>query len=400
MKAGIPKGALVLMAVAGVLTVTAVVVALLWQAPRPIYAAPVLGKSGTEVLELSCENCPDGTRVSSGGGSATFEASKARLPLERPLTVGDNRIDVSIERPGMGRDEKLTLVVPIAFRVRGDLTALREEPPRLKVVVEAVRGTAVVIDGQAVPLDTAGRAERALDVSKDLRGMSEKVESLSRTIPYTVQPPNAPAQTGSVSLRVGIVPLRIDAPGPSIIVQDEHFMLTGRTLKRGEVKVAQSHITVASDGRFSQLMNVSSEGETTITIRADAENHAPRTALVKVKRVASLEKEATAFTQNATDEYSRYGTDADSKPGLAVVVRGRILESRVDNHTTLALAEVTKGCNEEPCVARLVLGRTLELAKGDVIRAFGTLQRAVEGPRSGQRIPEVAVEFMLKGATP
>src|SRR5260221_9466723 len=118
-RTGLPRGAIVLIAVSAVLAVTAGVVAFLWESPRPIRAEVTLDERGSEVLALVCDDCVDGTIVSTSTSRATFASKKAQLGLTKPLEIGKNEIVVAVHRPGIGRDEEDGLTVAIDYRVRG-----------------------------------------------------------------------------------------------------------------------------------------------------------------------------------------------------------------------------------------------------------------------------------------
>lgn len=395
-RAGIPRGAIVLIAVAAVLAVTAGVVAFLWESPRPLVAEVALDERGAEALNLRCEDCADGTVVTIGASKSTFAAKTARLSLAKSLEVGKNELTVSLQRPGMGRNEEVSLSVGIDYRVRGDLSPLADDPPRVKVLVQAVQGAAVVVDGHAVTLDATGKGEYAVDVSRELEGPADTVAPFERKLPYTVTLPGSAAHTGDVTLRFGIVPLRIDAPGNGIVIEGETFMLSGHTLKEGRVSVGGRPITVDAEGRFAQLMNVSSVGETTIVVRAEAKDQAPRLVRVRVKRVASLKDTAAEFEKTALTDYRSVASE--TRTGVPAALQGEVVESRLDGEVTVLLLDVKSGCEASPCLAKVVYGGRFDARRGADLGAYGTLAGKVDGPRTGAQIPELSAEFLL--ATP
>jgi hypothetical protein len=393
-KRGGPRSALVLIGVAGALAVTAGIVAFLWQSPRPMRAEVTLDDRGNEALSLTCDDCVDGTIVSIGSSKATFNGKKAQLALTKPLDVGSNKQIVSVHRPGIGRDEEVVLTVAIDYRVRGVLTSLAEDPPKLKVAVQAAPGAAAVVDGRPVTLDATGKGEYALDVSKDLEGPADTIVPFEKKLPYVITPNGGEPKKGEVALRFGIVPLRVYAPGDSIVLDGETFMLSGRTLRDGRITVAGRPITVDSEGRFAQLMNVSSVGETTVVVRAESKDHGPRLVRARVKRVANLRDEAATFRQSAVTDYTTIASDP--KKGEAVVLDGDVMEARLDGEETVLLLDVKKGCPQQPCLARIVYGGRFDTKKGAPISAYGHAHASVDGPRTGVKIPEIFAEFLLK----
>ena len=399
--AGLPsriaRGPLVLIGVGGFLAVGAALFAIFWTSPAPLEAHISVGADGKEHLQLVCEDCVDGTTVTLNDEVATFASGKAQLALTAPLAVGNNELAVRVERPGLGRNEEIALQVPIQYRIKGDLSELDNEPPKLWIAIESVPGAKISVEGTAVELDSAGKGRFPVDVKKDLRGISRKREPLSRTLAYSVTLEGGSVEQGEVNLRMEIVPLSIDSPGSSVVIDDEHFTLAGRTAKGGTERVAGSPITVDPAGRFAQRMKVNAVGETTITVQASAPGNAPRLVDIRVKRVKDLKEESITFRHGAIESYDQLTLDIDQKKGLAVALRGRVELAREDAHATVILLDVRSGCKKPPCLARLVYGSKVKLEPGAKLSAFGHIRGSVDGTRAGEKLPEIDVEFVLAG---
>lgn len=397
-RARTPKSAVALVGVAVVLAIAGVVGALLWESPPAITAEVDVDDHGSEVLALECKDCPDGETASLDATSATFTGHKARLAISKPLKLGQNDLKLGTKRPGSSKTADVAISVSVDYRMKGDLSSLADEHPNARVIAEAAAGTAVVVDGHALSLDASGKAEYPVDVSHDIEGPADAVVPFERQVPYTVTPHGGKPHEGQVTLKFGIVPLRVDAPGLGIVIENENFTLAGRTLKDGRITVSGRPITVDGSGRFAQLMNISSEGETTIAVRADAKDYGPRIVRVRVKRVARLADEGAHFRQTAADEYSSIG-DADTKKGFAVALDGEVVESRLDGDVTVLLLDVKRGCGAPPCLARVVYGGRFDAKRGAALTAYGQVLRAVDGPRTGVRIPEVGALFLVRTKT-
>jgi hypothetical protein len=393
---GMTVAAIVSVALALLLLVAAVVAVVLFlRGIGPIRAQLVTSKDA-ETLELTCEKCPDGTVAAVGAASAVFSASRATLPLERPLGVGKNELVVAITRPGSRSPREVKLEVPVDYRVRGDLSGLGEPRPKLLVEVTALKDTAFVIDGNVVKLDAEGKGRHAVDVHDELSGTANATVPLERKLSYVVTAPAAQQQNGEITFRIGIVPLALEAPGASVVVDQPTFMLAGRTLRGGAVTVADRPITVDASGRFAQPMTVSSTGETSIVLRASAPNHAPRLVSIRVRRVLDLADEAKAFKARATTSYAELASDPQNKRGNLVALDGEINELKSESYSSVILLEVRKGCSAPPCLVRVVHGARLALERRDRITVCGQLAGAVEGPRTGTKIPEVTADFVVQ----
>lgn len=399
----IPFGAAIAISAAAALLTAAGVALLLYRSRGTLEAKVALDRDGREQLELVCEGCADGATVRLGSASARFQAQKAALRLDRTLAIGDNQLTLELERQP-GKNEEVELTVPVEFRVRGDTEGLSQNPPKVSVRVEALTGSGVVVDGKPITLESqttgqivapSGKARVDLDVEKDLTGDEPQVKTLERKVLYSITPPGGAPQAGEVSIRLGITPLTLQAPGDSIVIEGPTFVLSGRTTKNGVVTVEGRPITVDALGHFAQMMGVSTAGETTIVARATAPDLAPRLVRMKVRRVDSLAAEVAALRGRATSAYSAISDNADGKRGLAVLLDGSIVEARAESFSTVLLLDVSGGCPSSPCLARVTHGGKLNLEPGNNVTVSGTLLGAVEGPRAGTRVPAVRAEFVL-----
>jgi hypothetical protein len=395
------RRALYVVGAAGVLAVGAVLFAVLWPSAPPLTARARVDAAGREGVEITCPTCPDGTTIAIGDAKASMTGHVAQVPLAAPLTVGENRLKVAIDRPGGGRDETVGVNVPLAYRIRPDLETLQGERPALQIVVEAQAGTAVTLGGKPVAL-AAGRALETVDVTDAVTGPSDEVTTLSRQVPYSVKPKDGVAEQGMVNVSVSVVPLHLDAPGPSAVIDGKTFVLAGRSLKGAEVSAAGRPIQVKPDGTFAQVMNVSSVGATQIEVRARLANMAPRITRIDVRRVDDLAVAAREFAAQSPLGWADVAPNPAAVAGKPVLLGGEVVDVRRQNHQTVMLLDVGSafGCKatagSSPCHVRLVQGADNDVKQGAEMRAFGHVTRAFS-VAGRPDIPEVWVDFTLKG---
>jgi hypothetical protein len=394
---------LIIVAIAGGLCLTAVLFAVLWPSAPPLRARARADAQGREGVEVRCASCPDGTKLSVGTASAVVKDQVASIPLPTALSVGENRLRVAIDRPGKGRDETVHVMVNVAYRIRPDLGTLQGERPSIQIVAEAARGTTIALDGKPMQL-SGGRGAETIDVTDACTGLADDSKTLARQIPYVVTPAEGPPESGVVSVSVGIVPLRIDAPGARVTIDSASFVLAGHTMKGAEVLAAGRPITVKPDGSFAQVMNVSSVGATQIEVRAKVAGMAPRLSLIKVRRVDSLDAVARDFAADKPLSYAALASDIAGSVGKPVVLGGEVIETRRQGYQTILLLDVAPsfGCASaggKTCAVRLVHGAENSAKKGDVLRAYGRVTRAftAAGGKPQSEVPEVEVEFTMKG---
>ncbi|MBN2197109.1 MAG: hypothetical protein JW751_30165 [Polyangiaceae bacterium] len=386
------------MALLGLATVLAVIV-LHFRGRDPLRATVSLDPSGAEMLALECVRCADGTLVRIGGATGTFASHRTAVAIGNRLVVGENRLTLTLVYPD-GRAEDVQLVVPVDFRLDPDLSALSASPPSVRVTVATTSGAAVVVNGVPVAIEPDGRGNANVDVTTELTGPSATVTTLEKTIPYVVTPAHAKPASGELLVKLGVASLLVEAPGDSIVVDGPNFWLAGRTLVGGTVTVGGRPIAVDDKGQFAQLMSVSAVGETTIFIRADAPDYAPRLVPLHVRRVADLRTEAARLDAIVTHSYAEIANRIATKKGFAVGVECTIVEARIDGHRTIIVADVHGGCPAAPCYARVVHGARATPARGETWRAYGRVDRAVEWPRPGVSIPEIRAEFLIPPVAP
>jgi hypothetical protein len=366
----------------------------LWKPAPPLTARIVLNTEGQEVLEVRCADCPEGSRVKLGSSQRGFQQHLALLQLPGPMNMGANALSVALERPGLGRDETVQLSVPVHFRLVQDLSSLSDPNPQLAVQVSAQPGTRVEIDGKPVDL-SPGSARVLFEPGDALWGSSAEPEWAERAIAYTVTLAAESPRHGTLKLRAPIAPLLIEAPGPSIVTAGERFVIAGSTLPGGRVSVAGRALNVEPSGKFAQLMSIDAEGQTTIVVRADADQHAPRLVRIEIKRVADLAAEAKQFRLGARSSYSEVLQAAEQGSAAPAAISGVVEEARVVGQTTAVLLDVEQGCPQRPCWLRVLFQQKTTLDKGATVEALGVTQRTVPGPAAGRPVPEVRAAFLL-----
>ncbi|MGH7438020.1 MAG: hypothetical protein ACRENE_20250, partial [Polyangiaceae bacterium] len=375
---------------------------LLRKAP-PITALPKASPDGKDILHLTCDpaSCKDGTTATLAGASpikTTFAGGQADLTLAEPLHVGDNELALDINRPGLGRDEAVKLIVPVAFRVHADISTMSSAHPAITVRAEALPGSTVTVDGKPVPLDAKGTGSYAVDETAATDGPADESKAIAADIPYVVTPPKASggaAQTGTVSARLAVAPLRVDSPGARGVFEEDHVLIAGRGAKGATVTIDGTPAPVAADGSFEGTVSVPAPGDKTVDVRAGTSALTARTVHVALRRVASLAAEAKAWDAQPTVAYDAAMSDLTKATGQLIILEGEVFESRASGHRTILLLANRRGCAAGACIAKVVIGRDMKLNRGEVWRAYGTVSGGSPNA-AGQTTLEMAADFMVR----
>ncbi len=394
-----PKKGLPLALVAGVggalLLVGAGVIALLVRGGAPLVASPKLSADGKEQLHLACDSCVDGTTATLGKAKATFAKHETDIDVPSPLVVGDNPLTITLDRPSMGRDERISLVVPVAYRIRADLSQINATPPALQIHLEATPGDTVALDGKPVALDAAGKATVNIDLTSEVSGEGD-AKTIERKLTYTVTHKKGDKSSGDVSAKVGVLPLHIDAPGPRVTLEGTALNVAGRTAKGAQITINGALAAVNEDGTFGVKAPADA---TELVVRAQSKtgtDSAARIVTIPINKVSSLTAEATSLEKNVSLGYDALTSDISASTGKPIIVQGPVLEARVQNHGTVMVVDDTRGCTKKPCVVRVLYGGETVVATGDEVRAFGVVRGAFAS-KDGTQVPEVSADFLLKG---
>jgi hypothetical protein len=395
-RAVMPRGAYVLLGSGLVLLLAAVAFALLWQGKKPLEVAVGTDPAGRDRLEIVCPDCPDGTIVSLDSVSGEIAGQRTELTLPEALPLGENRVSFGVQRPGAEKPRAVEMTLPpVEYRIRPDTSTLAGDQPRLTLDITAIPGSKVEIARQLVALDPSGQGEIAVDLTGQLNGPATEVVSIEQAIAYVIVPPSGKVYEGQLTVKIGVTPLLLEAPGVDTITDLERFMLAGRTTRGAELWVAGTTIAVDGNGRFAQLMSIDSVGETRVTVRATEPGLAPRFASFRLQRVEHLESELAVRRPKALPLANVARNIADHV-GSTVLVTGRIEEAKADGHRSLIILQSDGDCSGRSCLSRLVYGGLKKLERGQTITAIGRLQGTVGAPGAeGAEVPEVDVSLLL-----
>jgi hypothetical protein len=364
---------------------------------RPAITAQLRGSpEGADVLGLHCdpESCKNGTTVDVDGARSTFTDGKSDLTLSAPLRIGDNPLALHVDRPGLGRDEVVRLVIPVSFRIRADLAGLSAPKPSVSIRVEAAPDSIVTLDNKALPLSADGTAVYSLDESAEAEGPADESRVVALQIPYSIAAKGAPPETGTVSARFSVAPLRIDVPGTHGIVDRDQILLAGRAARGATVTVDGATVATAQDGSFETPVALATIGEHTLQVRAGTPILTARTVSVQVKRVTSLAQEARAFERLKPLSYDVAMADPKASVGQLVAVEGEVMKARASGHRSILIVDDRRGCAKGSCLARVALAQDVAPSPGTVVRAYGRVAPPSAAP-SGETVLEVEADFIV-----
>ncbi len=349
-----------------------------------------------EVLFVDVPGAPEGTRVRFSGREQPLVAGRAAFPLAaNDLQLGDNEVSVDVVAPD-GSTRQASVVLSLAYRVRADLSALEEDPPSLRVVVDAPPSATVTLDERPVPLDATGHGHLEFSIEGGDEG-----PTYDRTVHYRVVLDGEPS-SGEVHVRIPFATLQIDRPGAHTVTDKGAVELAGAAHPEAQVTLDGRPLEL-TEGRFVASIPVPELGETRHTVVAREPGRAPRVKELTIRRVADLAAEATAYPVDPSLTYARIAQNPESYRGQHVAFEGRVYN--VDVHDGRSVLQIlARECPRgQRCALWVAFDGATDAELNDWVRVVGEIagEQQFRTPSGDVRaVPRVDAAFVLEREAP
>ena len=352
----------------------------------------VQGDTG-EALEIAVPDAPPNAKVRFASAEQGLRGGVALFPLAADaLALGDNDLSIGIVRGGEVETTQVRLHV--AYRARVDTSGLERPEPALDVIIEALPGSKVTLDGAPLPLDARGRGARSYPVGP------QTGTKLAFEARYAIQPAEGPATEGALTLALPVTSVQVDRPGSGVTSDQPSIQVVG-AVEAGATITVDGQPVKAEGSRFRAQVRLPSVGEHTIRVRARSPGKAPREISLAVTRVADLAEAAAGFEPDPQLTYARVAEEPSAYRGRKVAFEGRVYNVEVTSgasHLQLLVKDCPRG---QRCPLWVELSQATEIAVDTSVRVLGTVA-GVQQFRSerGQvhTVPSVHAQYVLKSS--
>ena len=381
----------VLAMLAGALAVV-IAFAAVWFATREpdIRLRVTQGEEG-EQLEIEVPSAEPGAKVRFLGAEQELVGGVARFPLAADsLALGENELTIGVVRGGAVKSE--TVHLNVAYRARVDLAGLSREPPTLDVVLEALPGSKVTVDGEPLALDARGHGVKSYPIAP------QTGSKLAFTARYRVEPKEGGASEGALALSLPVTSLQIDRPGPNVTTDQSSVEVAGAVEAGAEVLVDGKAVRV-TEGRFLHRVQLGKPGEYTIKVLARGQGKAPRAVELKATRVADLALAAASFKPDPALTYARIAQNPVIYRGQNVAFDGRVYNVEVKGGGS-HLQMLVRDCpGTQRCPLWVDMPQDTDVTVDTWVRVLGTV--AGEQQFRSERgqvhtVPSVRAQYVLK----
>lgn len=362
-----------------------------------VQARVVATEDGDEAMQFEVAGAVPGAKIRFGGQERALEAGRVVFPLAKDsLRVGDNVVLVDLLEPeGEVTSERITLAVD--FRIRSDTAALSTDPAAIDVVVSAVVGSTVTLDGEALALDATGKGVKRYPIDVATQSNAGAIDHL---VKYRVQPPSGEASVGELVTKIPLATLQIDRPGLTVVTDRGAVEIAGAVAAGAKLTVDGSAVAV-NGGRFLHQFMLPDVAEYSPRVVASEQGKAPYGISLSIRRVADLAKEAESFAVDASLTYARISQNTSIYKGQAAAFEGRVYNVSVQGGRSV-IQMLARDCPEGArCSLWVTYPAATDATVNSWIRVLGTLdgeQQFRSESNEVKTVPKLEAMFILPAA--
>lgn len=346
---------------------------------------------GGDALQIEIPAAKPGAKVRFAGEERPLVAGRALFPLRADgLSLGDNPLTLAVVEPD-GDVETLTVHLAVDYRVRTDLSGLRERSPGIDVVVDAQKGAKVTLDGAQLALDAHGRGKKRYPIPPQ----AESVFTVR--VPYRIELPGGQGTEGEVNLTLPVTSAQIDRPGPDVITDQALLEVAGAAEPSAEVTVEGTPVPL-HQGRFLYRANLPQPGEYKLQVVARAAGKAPRVIEIRVRRVSDMTLAAASFKYDATLTYARIAQNPAIYRGQSVAFDGRVYNVEVQGGRSILQMLALDCPRGARCPLWVEYPQATDATVDSRVRVLGTVigeQQFRSKQGQVQTVPSVQAQYVL-----
>jgi hypothetical protein len=356
--------------------------------------ARIITNQQGESLLFEIPRAVEGSKLRFGGQEQSIVAGRVTFPLASDsLRVGDNIVLADVIAPG-GDTASARIVLAVFYRIWVDTSALRADRPSIDVVVTAIPGTKVTLEGQDVQLDAQGRATKTYPLDVVHSGKGGVIDNV---VHYRMQPPRGETVVDELHTRIPVAMMQIDRPGPDIVTERESVEIAGAVGRDTQVSIDGTQVPV-KDGRFLHRLALAKPGDYKPRVIATAAGKAPLGVTLSIKRVRDITQAAREFTFDKTLTYAKIASNPTIYKGQNIAIEGRVYAVDARGGSSV-LQMLARPCpNTQRCSLWVVDPQAAEVSVDRWVRVLGVVdgeQQFRSEKNEIVTVPKIVSRFVL-----
>jgi hypothetical protein len=357
-------------------------------------SARIMAGADGETLLFEVPEARDGSSIRFGGQEQPLVGGKATFALASDsLRVGENVVLADVVTAD-GETSSARIVLSVFYRIWVDTANLRVDKPTVDVLVTAVPGTKVALEGEDVPLDAQGRATKTYPIDIRKPGKGGVVEHV---VHYRMQPPEGEAVVDELHTRIAVAMMQIDRPGPDIVSDRESIEIAGAVGRDTQVDIDGTALAV-KEGRFAHTLALPKPGDYRPRVTAKSTGKIPYAVTLNIKRVRDLAQAAREFAFNKDLNYAKLATSPAQYRGQSIAIEGRVYAT-VPRAGSSVIQMLARPCpSAQRCSVWVVDPQGTEVAVDRFVRVLGTVdgeQQFRSEKNEIVTVPKIIARFVL-----
>jgi hypothetical protein len=357
-------------------------------------SARIMTGADGETLLFEVPDAREGSSIRFGGQEQPLVAGKATFALASDsLRVGENVVLADVVTPD-GDTSSARIVLSVFYRIWVDTSNLRVDKPTVDVMVTAVPGTKVALEGQDVALDDQGRATKTYPIDIRKPGKGGVIEHV---VHYRMQPPSGEPVVDELHTRIAVAMMQIDRPGPDIVTDRESIEIAGAVGRETQVDIDGTAVPV-KDGRFVYTLALPKAGDYKPRVTAKSTGKIPSASTLNIKRVRDLAQAAREFTFDKDLSYAKLAAAPTQYKGQAIAMEGRVYAT-VPRAGSSVIQMLARPCpSAQRCSVWVVDPQGTEVSVDKFVRVLGIVdgeQQFRSEKNEIVTVPKIIARFVL-----
>jgi LysM repeat protein len=293
-----------------------------------------------------------------------------------------------------GETTSARITLSVYYRIWVDTSALKADRSALDVVVTALPGTRVTLEGEELQLDKEGRATRSFPVDVVREAKSGQIDHV---VHYRVQPPAGETVVEELHTKLGVAMMQIDRPGPELTTDRDAVEIVGAVGRDTQVSVDGVNVPV-KEQRFVYKLALPKPGDYEPRVVASVAGKAPLGVTLKIKRVQSLSEAAREFEVDKALNYAKLAPNPGVYKGQSIALEGRVYAYDARNGSSVIQMLVRPCPSSQRCSLWVVDPQATEVALDKWIRVLGVVDGEQQFRSEKNQIvtvPKVVARFLL-----
>jgi hypothetical protein len=362
--------------------------------PQTDVTARIVSGDTGESLLFDVPRAPAGSKLRFGGQEQPLLNGHASFPLAADsLRVGDNVVLADVVQTN-GETTSARITLAVFYRVWVDVAALRADRSALDVIVTALPGTHVTLEGEELKLDAQGHGTRSfpLDVVHEAKG-----GIIDHVVHYRMQPPSGETVVDELHTLIPVAMMQIDRPGRDVVTDRESIEIAGAVGRDTQVRVDDTDVPV-KDQRFLYRFPLPKPGDYEPRVVASAIGKAPLGVTLKVKRVQNLALAAREFVPDANLTYAKLAPNPTIYRGQSIALEGRVYAFDARAGSSVIQMLVRPCPSSQRCSVWVVDPQAGEVAVDNWVKVLGTVdgeQQFRSEKNEVVTVPKIVARFIL-----